>query len=61
MKIKRIEPIAVSLPMVKPLKMSFEEVASAENVLGRRRRGAHHDRRDGGEHGGGHPLSRAQN
>jgi muconate cycloisomerase len=33
MKIKRIEPIAVSLPMVKPLKMSFEEVASAENVL----------------------------
>jgi muconate cycloisomerase len=33
MKIKRIEPIAVSLPMVKPLKMSFEVVASAENVL----------------------------
>lgn len=33
MKIKRIEPIAVSLPMVKPLKMSFEEVTSAENVL----------------------------
>ena len=33
MKIKRIEPIAVSLPMVKPLKMSFEEVKSAENVL----------------------------
>ena len=26
MKIKRIEVIAVSLPMVKPLKMSFEEV-----------------------------------
>ena len=33
MKIKRIEPVAVSLPMVKPLKMSFEEVKSAENVL----------------------------
>jgi L-alanine-DL-glutamate epimerase-like enolase superfamily enzyme len=33
MKIKRIEPIAVSLPMAKPLKMSFEEVKSAENVL----------------------------
>jgi L-alanine-DL-glutamate epimerase-like enolase superfamily enzyme len=33
MKIKRIEAIAVSLPMTKPLKMSFEEVASAENVL----------------------------
>jgi L-alanine-DL-glutamate epimerase-like enolase superfamily enzyme len=33
MKIKRIEPLAVSLPMVKPLKMSFEEVRSAENVL----------------------------
>lgn len=35
MKIKRIEPIAVSLPMVKPLKMAFEEVKSAENVLAR--------------------------
>jgi L-alanine-DL-glutamate epimerase-like enolase superfamily enzyme len=33
MKIKRIEPVAISLPMVKPLKMSFEEVRSAENVL----------------------------
>jgi muconate cycloisomerase len=33
MKIKRIETLAVSLPMVKPLKMSFEEVKSAENVL----------------------------
>lgn len=33
MKIKGIEPIAVSLPMVKPLKMSFEEVRSGENVL----------------------------
>jgi muconate cycloisomerase len=33
MKIKRIEPIAVSLPMSKPLKMAFEEVRSAENVL----------------------------
>ena len=33
MKIKRIETLAISLPMVKPLKMSFEEVKSAENVL----------------------------
>ena len=33
MRIQRIEPIAVSLPMVKPLKMAFEEVARAENVL----------------------------
>jgi L-alanine-DL-glutamate epimerase-like enolase superfamily enzyme len=33
MKIKRIETIAVSLPMVKPLKMAFEEVKSGENVL----------------------------
>ena len=32
-KIKRIEPIAVSLPLVKPLKMAFEEVSRAENVL----------------------------
>jgi muconate cycloisomerase len=35
MKIKRIETIAISLPMVKPLKMAFEEVKSAENVLAR--------------------------
>ena len=33
MKVRRIEPIAVSLPMAKPLKMAFEEVSSAENVL----------------------------
>jgi muconate cycloisomerase len=33
MKIKQIETLAVSLPMVKPLKMAFEEVKSAENVL----------------------------
>ena len=33
MKIKRIEVLAVSLPMAKPIKMSFEEVKSAENVL----------------------------
>jgi muconate cycloisomerase len=33
MNIKRIETLAISLPMVKPLKMSFEEVSSAENVL----------------------------
>lgn len=35
MKIRRIEPIAVSLPMAKPIRMSFEEVKSAENVLAR--------------------------
>jgi len=35
MRIKRIEALAVSLPMVKPLKMAFEEVKSAENVLAR--------------------------
>ncbi|MBI4207668.1 MAG: hypothetical protein HY527_21820 [Betaproteobacteria bacterium] len=33
MKIKHIEPIAVNLPMVKPVKMSFEEVKSANNAL----------------------------
>src|SRR5262249_3021505 len=33
MKIRHIEALAVSLPMVKPLKMSFEEVRSGENVL----------------------------
>ena len=33
MNIRHIEPFAVSLPMVKPLKMAFEEVKSAENVL----------------------------
>jgi muconate cycloisomerase len=33
MKIRRIEPIAISLPLAKPLKMAFEEVKSAENVL----------------------------
>jgi muconate cycloisomerase len=33
MKIKRIEPIAVSLPMIKPVKMSFEEVRIANNAL----------------------------
>ncbi|HEY7743204.1 MAG TPA: enolase C-terminal domain-like protein [Burkholderiales bacterium] len=33
MKIRRIEPIAVSLPMAKPIRMAFEEVKSAENVL----------------------------
>ena len=33
MKIKRIEPIAVSLPMMKSVKMSLEEVSSAKNVL----------------------------
>ncbi|MEY4597419.1 MAG: hypothetical protein RLZZ445_216 [Pseudomonadota bacterium] len=35
MRIKRIEAIAISLPMIKPVKMSFEEVRNAENVLAR--------------------------
>ena len=33
MKIKRIEPIAVNLPMTKSVKMSLEEVTSANNLL----------------------------
>lgn len=33
MKIKRIEPIAISLPLIKPVKMSFEEVRNANNTL----------------------------
>lgn len=33
MKIKRIEPIAISLPLIKSVKMSFEEVSRANNVL----------------------------
>ena len=33
MKIKRIEPIAISLPLIKPVKMSFEEVRNANNAL----------------------------
>lgn len=33
MKIKKIEAIGISIPMVKPLKMSFEEVRAANNVL----------------------------
>ena len=33
MKIKRVEAIAIGVPMVKPLKMSFEEVRAANNVL----------------------------
>jgi len=32
-KIKRIEPIGVSIPMVKPVKMSFETVTAANNAL----------------------------
>lgn len=31
--IERVEAIAVSLPVVKPLKMAFEEVRRAENLL----------------------------
>jgi L-alanine-DL-glutamate epimerase-like enolase superfamily enzyme len=33
MKIKRIEAIAISLPLIKPVKMSFEEVRNANNTL----------------------------
>jgi muconate cycloisomerase len=33
MRIQRVQAIAVSLPMIKPVKMSFEEVRNAENVL----------------------------
>ncbi len=33
MKIKHIEAIPISLPMVKPVKMSLEEVSSANNAL----------------------------
>ncbi|HUP93412.1 MAG TPA: hypothetical protein VM164_00800 [Burkholderiales bacterium] len=33
MKIKRIEPIAVSLPMAKPIKMAGVELRTADNVL----------------------------
>ncbi|HSN41995.1 MAG TPA: mandelate racemase, partial [Burkholderiales bacterium] len=33
MKIRRIEAIGISLPMIKPVKMSFEEVHSARNML----------------------------
>ena len=33
MKIRRIQPIVVSLPLIKPVKMSFEEVRNAENLL----------------------------
>lgn len=33
LRIASVEPIAVSLPMVKPVKMSFEEVGRAENLV----------------------------
>ncbi|OGA54818.1 MAG: hypothetical protein A3G24_24770 [Betaproteobacteria bacterium RIFCSPLOWO2_12_FULL_62_13] len=33
MRIKRIKPIAVDLPMVKPIKMAFEEVRCSQNAL----------------------------
>jgi len=33
MRIQSIRPIAISLPLIKPVKMSFEEVRSAENLL----------------------------
>ena len=33
MTITRIEPIAVSLPLVKPVKMAFETIRNAENLL----------------------------
>jgi muconate cycloisomerase len=33
MKIKRVEPIAISIPMLKPMKMAGVELKSADNVL----------------------------
>ena len=33
MQIKTIEPIAVSLPMIKPVVMAGEEIRRADNVL----------------------------
>lgn len=33
LRIARVEPIALALPMVKPVKMSFEEVRRAENLV----------------------------
>lgn len=33
MKIRKIEAIGISIPMMKPVKMSFEEVRAANNVL----------------------------
>jgi muconate cycloisomerase len=33
MNIRRLEPIAVSIPMAKPVRMAFEEVRAANNVL----------------------------
>ena len=33
MKIKRVEPIAISLPMKKPVVMAGEEVTRADNML----------------------------
>ncbi len=44
LRIKQIEPVAISLPMITPLIMAGEEVHRAENVLalidlGRRQRG----------------------
>lgn len=35
MRIQHVQAIAISLPMIKPVKMSFEEVSNAENVLAR--------------------------
>ena len=63
MQIKTIEPIAVSLPMIKPVIMAGEEVRArrqragahrpptTHRRLGRSRVGADHDRRDAREHG----------
>ncbi len=33
MPIKSIQPVAISLPLIKPVKMSFEEIRNAENLL----------------------------
>ena len=70
MRIRSIEPIAVSLPMLKPLIMAGETVARADNVLARiegddgligwgEAACPDHDRRDHRQHGGSRKLSGA--
>ena len=69
MQIKTIEPIAVSLPMLKPVIMAGEEVRRADNVLvriegdnglvgwGEAASAPVHDGRHAGEHRLGRTLS----
>ena len=51
MNISKIEPIAISLPMIKPVIMAGEEVRRADNVLVRLEA-------DDGQVGGGKPPRR---